>query len=151
MGNDGRAAKDGPVECRARVLVVDDEELVLRVFQRVLKEHDVVVELNARAALARLNRSERFDVIFCDVSVLVTGGRDVFEALCALDPAIAGRVVGVSGDPDSPGAQELTTRLGSAVLLKPFEHHVLRAIVAECVARRTRPAPVATVAEHTST
>src|SRR5579863_9423759 len=52
---------------RARVLVVDDDELVSRALARSLREFDVVVALDARSALSSIERGERFDVIVCDL------------------------------------------------------------------------------------
>ena len=53
---------------RARVLVVDDEELVGRVIRRALSvAHDVTVTTSAAQALAALDAGPPFDLILCDV------------------------------------------------------------------------------------
>src|SRR5690606_39653489 len=48
--------------CRARLLVIDDEPNICKVFERMLgKEHDVVTETNAAQALLRIDNGERFE------------------------------------------------------------------------------------------
>ena len=50
-----------------RILVIDDEPLIVRSLTRLLRKHDVVGAANGAEALARLEGDTAFDGIFCDV------------------------------------------------------------------------------------
>jgi hypothetical protein len=50
----------------ARVMVVDDEEMILTVMARVLADHEVVGERTNEEALVRLRQGELFDAIFVE-------------------------------------------------------------------------------------
>lgn len=51
----------GIPERRARLLVVDDEPLILRSVQRILHEYDLVCVDDAREAMKRIADGEAFD------------------------------------------------------------------------------------------
>src|SRR5690606_37778100 len=71
---------------RARVLVVDDEPLILKVVKRTLdKEHEVVTTPTAAQALAWLKAGESFDVILCDIMMPQMTGMEFHAELCKLD------------------------------------------------------------------
>jgi CheY-like chemotaxis protein len=114
---------------RARVMVIDDEALVGRVVRRVLAACDVVLETDGRAALARIAAKECFDVILCDLQMPRMTGAEVHAAVRALDPAAASRIIFLTGDRHSPGAEDFLAPLPNAVLMKPFDLDVLRELV----------------------
>jgi CheY-like chemotaxis protein len=116
---------------RARVLVVDDEEIIGHVVARALAaEHDVTVETNGPAALARIVAGERFDVILCDMMMPVMTGMDVHAELCRIAPEQAEHMVMLSGGAFTPDAHEFSSRIGNRMLAKPFTPDELRRVVA---------------------
>lgn len=118
-------------ERRGRVLVIDDEPAVARSIERILSaRHEVVVETDPRAALARIAGGQTFDVIVCDLMMPGFTGQDVYEALAAAQPALARRVVFVTGGSLSPARQRFLDGLGNVVLAKPFSVESVRAAVA---------------------
>ncbi|MBI5498590.1 MAG: PAS domain S-box protein [Deltaproteobacteria bacterium] len=120
---------------RARVLVVDDEEKVGLAVGRMLgREHDVVALTSARAALDCLRRGETFDVILCDLMMPDITGMEFHALLQEEYPALAERVVFVTGGAFTPQARDLFERTRARRLEKPFERAALRRLVQEMVA-----------------
>jgi PAS domain S-box-containing protein len=120
---------------RARVLVVDDEAAVCSVIMSVLaSEHDVIVETRARAAMARLEGGETFDLVLCDMMMPDVTGVDFYERLEVSRPELTARVVLMTGGAFTARAQALLERVRSRRLDKPFDASELRALVAASLA-----------------
>lgn len=115
---------------RARVLVIDDEEIVGRTVERILMRlHDVQLETNPRAALSRLAR-ESFDVVLCDVTMPNVSGRQVYETVLAGNPELAKRIVFLTGGALSDELEQFLAGLTNVVVHKPFSVDKLLSIVA---------------------
>jgi signal transduction histidine kinase len=123
------AAPSAPVEAdRGRVLVVDDEPFVLNAVRRTLaKDHDVVAETSARAALARLSAGERFDAVVCDLMMPEMGGAEFHAALVTAHPELAARTLFLTGGAFTPATRDFVERTPNPCLDKPFDGEVLRA------------------------
>ncbi|HVY25926.1 MAG TPA: response regulator [Polyangiaceae bacterium] len=118
-----------PVQRRARVLVIDDEEIVGRTVERILmRQHDVRLETDPRQALSLLAR-ERFDVVLCDVTMPNVSGRQVYETVLAGNAELAKRIVFLTGGALSDELEEFLAGLGNVVIHKPFSVDKLLAIV----------------------
>ncbi|MCK6545396.1 CHASE domain-containing protein [Myxococcota bacterium] len=115
---------------RLRVLVVDDEEKVGQVLRRAFREHDVTAETNARVALARIERGETFDAIFCDLMMPDVTGVEFHRAL-AHRPELQRRIVFMSGDTFSPLAQGMFADTPNLRVDKPFDFAAMRKILAQ--------------------
>lgn len=115
---------------RGRILVVDDEPMLVRLFTRVLgAEHDVVGESNAQAALDRIVAGERFDVVICDLLMPILSGMALYDAIERIDAGQARRMVFLSGDTGSPQAAEFFSRVHNPRVLKPVVPSELRELV----------------------
>jgi signal transduction histidine kinase/ActR/RegA family two-component response regulator len=130
---------DGQVEAprratptaRSRILVVDDEPLVGTVLQRTLGvEHELVVCESARAALERIERGERFDLIFSDLLMPDLTGMDLHRELTAVAPTLAARMVFLSGGACTDAARAFLDQPGREYIEKPFELETLRRVIA---------------------
>jgi PAS domain S-box-containing protein len=133
-----RAATPTPVADpptrRGRVLVIDDEPAIARSIERILRaQHDVTVETDPRAALARLLGGESYDVIFCDIMMPDLSGMDLYEAVAAARPEAAARVVFLSGGAFSPRARAFLDAATNRCLAKPFSVSTLRSVAADYV------------------
>jgi signal transduction histidine kinase len=128
-------ARAGPAGgLRARVLVLDDDGLVARSIQRMLRtHHEVAVETSARAALDRVQAGERFDLVLCDVMMPQMSGPEFHRALLQAAPGQAARVVFITGGAFTPATIDYVGTAGVRVLEKPFEASALRAFVEELV------------------
>ncbi len=101
-------------ERRRRVLIVDDEPLLVRSFTRILeRDHDVTAFSSAREALRRIEEGESWDVILCDLHMPELDGMAFFERLGRVRPELAARVAFITGGAFTPRAKaflETTTR-----------------------------------------
>ena len=101
-----------------RILLVDDEPMVLRTLQRALKHHAVTAASSGTEALALIRNGATFDVIVCDLNMEGMSGRTFYETVDALLPELARRVVFATG-----GARKLDDQAFLAThptLTKPF-------------------------------
>lgn len=106
---------------RARVLVIDDEEIVARVISRLLsKAHDVHSETDAHEALARLAQGEQYDVIFCDLTMPGLSGMEVHNAVMLANPELAKRIVFLTGGVQSERLSEFLQHCPNIIVSKPF-------------------------------
>ena len=126
---------------RARILVVDDELLLLESLERVLsRAHEVACASTAREALERLRAGERFDVILCDVMMPDVTGAEFYGELQRLDPTAAERVVFMTGGAFTPTASEFLEAVAAPRLLKPLDPARLRETIEEVLSRGAAPA-----------
>jgi CheY-like chemotaxis protein len=113
---------------RLRVLLVDDQVLVLRATAGMLRELDVVTVGSAAEALARLGEGSHFDVIVSDVSMPGMNGAELYVRVRERFPALAQRFLLLSGD--SYGASLLCSavarREGIAAMPKILDKPVPR-------------------------
>jgi CheY-like chemotaxis protein len=83
---------------RLRVLLVDDQVMVLRATASMLRELDVVTTGSAAEALTKLAQGSHFDVVVSDVTMPGMGGPELFVRIRERYPHLAERVLLVSGD-----------------------------------------------------
>jgi PAS domain S-box-containing protein len=115
---------------RGRILVVDDEELVLRSVKRVLaNEHDVTVIGSATEALALCAAGETFDLILCDLMMPEMTGMDLHVELSRVAPEQASRMIFITGGAFTEKARSFLTDPPKEQIEKPFQAANLRAIV----------------------
>jgi len=115
---------------RAKVLVIDDEQLMLNAVQRILaNEHDVVVTLAARDALAMCARGQTFDLILCDLMMPDMTGMDLYLELVRIAPVLAEHMVFLTGGAFTPKARDFLAATLVEHIEKPFEAGNLRAFV----------------------
>lgn len=122
------------VKRRGRILVVDDEEMVLRAMRRILDKHETVCMTDAREAVRLLESGETFDVIFSDLIMPEMTGMEFFEELCRTRPDDASRVVFLTGGAATARAADFLAKVTNLCLEKPFEVASLRNTVDELVA-----------------
>jgi CheY-like chemotaxis protein len=110
--------------------VVDDEPMIGKSIQRALRsEHEVVYLDNAAAACALLRSGERFDLIISDLMMPQMTGMELYEAIVAIDPRQAERVVFLTGGAFTPGARDFMDRVPNRRIEKPFETQALRSLI----------------------
>jgi CheY-like chemotaxis protein len=105
-----------------RILLVDDEPLLLKSYGRYLHRscgHDVVTASGGADALAELEGDEDFDVIFCDLSMPGIDGIEVHRSIRETHPELANRFVFLTGGLTTEAADDYLTQTGVRVLTKP--------------------------------
>ncbi|HUH03240.1 MAG TPA: ATP-binding protein [Kofleriaceae bacterium] len=119
-----------------RILIVDDEPGIRKMFVRALPGHEVVTVDSGRSALATLATME-FDLVFCDLLMPDVTGMDVYEDLAQRNPELASRFVFMTGGAFTPRAREFVDRAPSKLLYKPFgEPDVRRAVLKRAALHR---------------
>jgi CheY-like chemotaxis protein len=125
-GSGGTAAR------RARVLVVDDEPRMGKALERLLApDHEVAVAGGAREALGLVERGETWDVVLCDLMMPGMSGMDLHAELARRAPALAGRLVFMTGGAYTQEAQDFLARVPNRRLEKPFRPEALEAVLRE--------------------
>jgi two-component system NtrC family sensor kinase len=124
---------------RPRVLIIDDEELLLRSMKRALqREVDVVTTTSASDAISRLEGAEAFDVIVSDLMMPGTSGLDLHRHLERHAPELAARMVFMTGGTFTAEAREFRDRVPNVFLDKPVDVQELRATIERVAASRPR-------------
>jgi CheY-like chemotaxis protein/two-component sensor histidine kinase len=120
-----------------RVLVVDDDRLVLESICRALhREHDTIGVTHAREALELIQSGEHFDLIVCDLAMPGGSGVDLHDQLRRLAPGLAEGMIFISGGGFHPEVDAFFSRTSNERIDKPFSP----AALADLISRRLRAA-----------
>jgi CheY-like chemotaxis protein len=138
---DRGAAPGAGLPAGRRVLVVDDDPLILRLVTRALGGGEVVTLADPHEALRRLLGGDPFDLVICDLMMPGLSGMDLFAALAQARPEEADRLIFMTGGAFTPRAREFLSDGDRPCLEKPFEPEALRRLVGERLTGR--PARVA--------
>jgi CheY-like chemotaxis protein len=123
-------APSKPAAPRGRILVVDDEPMIVRAIQRLLEgEHEVTLSTDPIAVVDQLRAGRRFDVILCDLMMPTMSGIDVYNAIRDMDPDQARRIVFMTGGAFTERALEFLAAIENARIEKPLERATLRAAI----------------------
>jgi PAS domain S-box-containing protein len=121
------AAEVAPGPAAARVLVVDDDDAVLRAITRVLRpEHEVTALADPREALRAIEAGAAFDVVFCDLMMPHLSGMELFRRVREARPALAERFVFISGGITRDEVRAFLAAVPNERLAKPFARDALR-------------------------
>jgi len=116
---------------RGRVLIIDDEAPLRLVMERLLVAHVVVSASSGDEALAILQHDRSFDLILCDLMMPEVTGMDVHHWLVLHDPALAARLVFITGGASGPLAAEYLNGAGNLKLEKPFTSSEFKDVVSD--------------------
>jgi len=110
-----------PRSRRGRLLIVDDEPLVLRSIKLTVgRQYDVAFASSARQAMALLRDGPDFDLILCDVLMPEVSGVDLYREVEAAWPELAPRFLFITGGAFTPAATAFLARVPNPQLTKPF-------------------------------
>ncbi|MFN0185199.1 MAG: PAS domain S-box protein [Aquabacterium sp.] len=126
-----------PAEPRpTHVLVVDDEPEIAELMQAFLAAEKlrVTVATSGRDALAIIDRDADIDAVVSDLRMPDMDGAALWRAVRERHPALAQRMLFVTGDTLSPGAGTFLREAGCASLDKPFTRAALVARLREVLA-----------------
>jgi two-component system NtrC family sensor kinase len=117
-----------------RILVIDDERSIVSLMVRVLRESGYQVDgvTSAQLALKKLGHG-RYDLIISDIRMPEMDGPTCEERVRATDPALAERIIFITGDLLSPSTQAFLEKWEGRFIKKPFDVERLRALVAEAL------------------
>ena len=115
---------------RYRVLVVDDDEQLLKAVGRILKrDNEVVLRSSGTAALDLLATDDQFDLILCDVMMPDYTGVDLHTKLQEDHPTVAGRMLFMTGGAFTSGTVAFLEQPTTRWIEKPVEPTELRRLV----------------------
>jgi len=132
-----RPSRPGPATQGGRVLVIDDEVIIVTAIRRALAIHDVVGVTEARVALDAIASGERFDVILCDLMMPTITGMAFYEEVRRLAPDQLEAIVFLTGGAFMPHVITFLARVPNQTLDKPFETRALAEIVQKMISLRT--------------
>jgi CheY-like chemotaxis protein len=125
--NASRLRSDGKA---LRVLVIDDEPLIVRTLTSALASRVTVVgETVPERALALILADPAFDAIVCDVMMPGLTGIDIHERIARDKPGHETRFVFITGGAYTARAREYLDRVPNARLTKPFDAAALLAAI----------------------
>ncbi len=124
-----------------RILLIDDEPLLLRALARRLRPHLVEVAADGPTALALLAEKGPFDAILCDMMMPEMSGIAVFHAACTRWPELHERFVVLTGGVFTDEGHAFLAAEHVPVLTKPVDERLLRATLADLARRRDERAP----------
>jgi signal transduction histidine kinase/CheY-like chemotaxis protein len=114
----------------ASVLLVEDERALAAAVTEALRDAGLKVDYAAdgQEALAR-TRNTTYDVLICDLKMPRVDGMTFYRAIAAAAPALARRVIFVTGDVAGTDAERFLEDSGCRWLAKPFRlTELLRAV-----------------------
>ena len=115
-----------------RVLVIDDESSVVNGLVRILSRDGYTVETaaNGQQALALL-AEQVYDLLLCDLRMPDLDGPTFYGRLLMQQPALARRVIFLTGDTLSAESLAFMERSGQPWITKPCTAAEVRSIVAQ--------------------
>ena len=114
----------------ASVLVVEDERALAAAVGEALVDAGLKVDHagDGEEALARV-RNKSYDVVICDLKMPRVDGMTLYRAIATMSPALARRVIFVTGDVAATDAERFLEDSGCRWLAKPFRlADLLRAV-----------------------
>lgn len=111
-----------------RVLVVDDEQLILKIISDILTKegYDVLVANNCEKA-AELLKTTSFDVVLSDIKMPLKSGIDLLEEIKNKDPNIP--VILMTGFASLETAVEAVQNGAFDYLIKPLDYGKLKSVI----------------------
>lgn len=127
-----------PVPRRPRVLLIDDEEQILRAYRRMLaRTHDVETALGGEAALEVLEKDRAWSAIVCDLLMPGIDGAGVWEWVETNAPALTSRLIFCSGGAFTSRGAAFAEEHRDRLLDKPLSRPQLEAALARLSGERT--------------
>ncbi|MFW5877210.1 MAG: hybrid sensor histidine kinase/response regulator [Myxococcota bacterium] len=124
----------------ARILIVDDEPVLLDTLRTLLDgEHVVTTAKSGRRALELLAEDPTFDLILCDLMMDDVTGMEVYETLQSTMPGLEERIVFMTGGAYTNTTRRFLTQVGNPCLDKPFGVEQVLDLVADRLRADSQP------------
>ena len=126
------------VEKKPRLLLVEDEPTIAGVCARILAADGVRVDIARDGQAAReMAGSTAYDVCLTDIRMPGISGMELYRCLDQENPALADRVIFMTGDTLSANTGDFLSESKKPFLAKPFTPDDLRRIVRETLESNT--------------
>lgn len=121
---------------KTRLLVIDDEPILLEMVETVLgSQHDVVVFSSAVDAFEALRTDKNFDLILCDLMMNEMNGMDFYQRLKELDVTLVEKIVFVTGGVCTSAIEKFLEEISNDRIEKPFGADRLKTMVDQLLIR----------------
>lgn len=119
---------------RQRILVIDDQRSIVDLIVRALTESGYQVDgvMSAEMALEILHHKQ-YDLIISDIKMPEMDGPACEKEIRAMDPALAERMIFITGDVLNPTTQAFLKEWQGRRIQKPFDVQELTAVVREAL------------------
>ena len=105
----------------ARVLVIDDEQLLGQTIQLGLEDAmEVELETSGEAGLERLLKDSSINLVLCDLSLPDLSGIDIYRTIFERRPELIKRFVIMTGGAVSSASRDFLDNYSGPLLNKPF-------------------------------
>jgi signal transduction histidine kinase/ActR/RegA family two-component response regulator len=139
------AAVRRPLSKRHTVLVIDDDERILKAYARMLASScDVIMASDGQEAIDLLSSGSSPDAVVTEIALPEVDGRALFEWLRRERPALAARTVFVTSDATRERYRTFLAETMNGILTKPVSANDLWTVLANLVSQRptsSRPPP----------
>jgi CheY-like chemotaxis protein len=117
-----------------RILLVDDDALVLSVVREMLEvdEHRVELATDGMDALQHLER-ESFDLIMTDIRMPGLDGIGLYRAVVSRWPELRDKIMFIATPRDDDATRDFLAKTAVTYLAKPFGLNDLRRVVSQIV------------------
>ncbi len=118
---------------RMKLIVVDDDDAIVRVLRRVFRDHEVEWFPRAVEAWKRFEQDAfaGADAVLCDLMLPEMSGMELYQRVTARSPAVSARFLFLTGGAFSESARIFLESVDRHVLAKPFAVAKLRAAVVD--------------------
>lgn len=117
-----------------RVLVVDDEEVIVNLLSRILAEDGFIVD-NANNGVSALDqvKQQKYDIIISDIRMPKLDGKGFYESIRDLDQDLARRIIFTTGETVNEELRPFFEMLKNPILHKPFTIDQIRQSISNLV------------------
>jgi signal transduction histidine kinase/DNA-binding response OmpR family regulator len=106
----------------ARILLVDDEELILKAYTRAIPDkYEVEVANSGQEALEIITSGKNFDVVLCDIMMPDLSGDMLFEKVVEINQELAEKFIFVTGGTFTKRTKEFERNNKQICLEKPLK------------------------------
>jgi signal transduction histidine kinase/ActR/RegA family two-component response regulator len=126
---DSRPISEVPAK-RSRLLIVDDDAMVLSALRRRLRRrYDIVTALGGVEALTLLSEDPDFDSILCDLMMPEVDGKCFYDTVKEKHAHLADRIVFMSGGAFTSRLRKFAASVSNPVLQKPVTREELETML----------------------
>jgi DNA-binding response OmpR family regulator len=134
LKNNQRRDMEHVINAGKRVLVVEDEPVIARIFKEILTADGFSVEVAANGNIARdMVMKEAFDLCILNIHIPGINGIKLYKFLQKERPVLSSKTLFTTGDILSGDTEAFLKEANRPLLLKPFTPDELRTVVRDAM------------------
>jgi|GEM_PF-3030954 len=117
---------------KRRVLLIDDDERIIKSYVRILKPYyDLVTAQGGKKGIKLLLKDQDFDAILCDLMMPDTDGVAVHDFLLKKHPHLAAKIIFFTGGAFTAQAKKFVETVPNNILEKPVDFPLLFSLISK--------------------